>query len=134
MTGIFGSSGQRALEGRLAQLIAQQDVVAQQVANVNTPGFQAQGAQAFATQLQAQLTAQLGGTPVPASGSAPGPTPAPALLSSSTLGAITPDGNGVGFDATMVNLAKTDLNYQAVTRQLQLNFTNVSIAIDRGGA
>jgi flagellar basal-body rod protein FlgB len=134
MTGIFGSSGQRALEGRLAQLIAQQDVVAQQVANVNTPGYQAQGAQAFATQLQAQLTAQLGGTAVPAPGSVPGQTPAPALLSSSTLGAITPDGNGVGFDATMVNLAKTDLNYQAVTRQLQLNFTNVSIAIDRGGA
>ena len=130
MTGIFGGSGQRALEGRLAELIANQDVIAQEVANLDTPGYQARGAGVFAAQLQAQLTAAMGGTAVP--GGAAGATPLAG--GQSGLGALTPDGNGVGYDAAMVNLGKSNLDYQAVARQLQLTFSNLSIAIDKGGA
>jgi flagellar basal-body rod protein FlgB len=129
MTGIFGSAGQRALEGRLAALITNQDVLAQEVSNLDTPGYQAQGAGAFAAQLQAQLTSDMGGTPVAGT--------VPTLLSSpspSGLGALTPDGNGVNYDTVMVNLGKNNLDYQAVSRQLQLTFSNLSIAIDKGGA
>lgn len=130
MTGIFGSSGQRALEGRLAELIANQDVIAQEVANLDTPGFQGQGAGTFAAQLQAQLTAEMGGAAVPGGAAASLAVPS----GQGGLGAITPDGNGVGYDATMVNLGKSNLDYQAVARQLQLTFSNISIAIDKGGA
>lgn len=129
MIGIFGGAGQRALEGRLAELIANQDVLAQEVANLDTPGYQAQGAGAFAAQLQSQLTAQMGGTPV-----AGGAAPLVAAGGGSGLGAQTPDGNGVNYDVTMVELGKANLDYQAVSRQLQLTFTNLSIAVDKGGA
>lgn len=140
---MFGSSGQRALEGRLAQLIAGRSVLADEIANLDTPGYQAQGASSFAGQLQAALDQQLGGAPPqPASGAVPavavplaaGTSPLIPLSAGSGTGALTPDGNGMNLDALMAQLGQTDLDYQAVARQLQLTYTNLSEAIDKGGA
>lgn len=139
--GMFGSAGQRALEGRLAEVIAGRTVLSQQIANVDTPGyaggdvpsFQATLASAVAAQLGGQLPGTAGGT-VPLVAAAGGAAPALVSLSSSSGGGgtLTPDGNGMDFDALMVNLAKTDLDYQSTTRQLQLTYTNLTTAIDLG--
>ena len=180
--GMFSTPGQLALEGRLAQLIAQRTVLADAVANVDTPGYQPAAAASFAPALQAVIAAQLGvpqqvapgsgalaasglasgtvgagagiatggasllsttgagGGPSatltsPASSSPTGASAGTALpVSVPAPGAVTPDGNGVGLDATMAALATNDLGYQAVLRQLQLTYQNISAAIDVGGA
>jgi flagellar basal body rod protein FlgB len=159
LEGMFGSAGQRALEGRLAALIASRDALAQDVANIDTPGYQGGTTSAFASDLQAAITTQLGGTSpdqnaggpglvaaVPAAaipgvaGTASGltplaagsalPVPATGAAAGGQSGVVTPDGNGMDFNALMVQLAKTDLDYQAVSRQLQLTYQNLSTAID----
>ncbi len=145
VNGMFNSPGQRALEGRLAELIAGRSVLAQQVANIDTPGYSGQNLSSFASTMAQAVSAQLGGTLpgtgaaapvvplVPAAGgqgASPGQTVA--LASGGGSGAITPDGNGMDFDALMANLAKTDLDYQAVSRQLQLTYTRLGDAIDFG--
>ncbi len=150
LNGIFSSPGQRALEGRLAQLIAGRTVLSDELANLDTPGFRAQGASAFAAALSARLQAEMGGaTPVAHSASgvvpAAGPLllaggggaaglPAPLGAAGSATGVVTPNGNGMDFEALMVHLAQNGLDYQAVSRQLQLAYTNVREAIDAGGA
>jgi flagellar basal body rod protein FlgB len=172
MGGLFSTPGQLALEARLAALIAQRAVLADAVANVDTPGYQPAAQSGFAPALEAAVAAQLGlgaGTlqtgqgggpaaPAAAAPSAaggfrslaaqsafPGASPPPASPSAvgagvlppvpvPTPGAVTPDGNGVGLDATMAELATNDLDYQAVLRQLQLIYQNISDAIDVGGA
>lgn len=151
--GLFTSAGQLALESRLADLVAQRAVLADAIANVNTPGFQPAQAEAFAPTLRAAALAQLGvpsqsggggsmdsaGVPLslPSAGIAPpnsaGGAGAAGGLASAAPGAVSPDGNGVGLDATMADLAQTDLDYQAVARQLQLVYQNLTTAIDAGG-
>lgn len=162
-SGLFGGSGQVALQSRLASLIAQRAVLADAIANADTPGYQAVQAQAFAPLLQQAVRRALGvggaggGTAVPgptppllpSPPTGPGLTPAAVLPlaaaappAAGTVGAVglsppgrvTPDGNGVSLTAAMVALARNDLGYQAVLRQLQLTYRNLSIAIDAGGA
>ena len=133
LSGMFASPGQLALERRLAALVAGQSVLAQEVANVATPGYTGQGTGSFQASLQAALAQQLG---APAPGGAVPPVPAAGggglLLSSpgSGAGALTPDGNGMDFNALMVDVAENDLGYQAVAHQLQMQFTNIGLAID----
>gem|GEM_PF-2074383 len=152
VSGMFGSPGQKELMGRLAQIIAGRSVLADEIANLDTPGYRAQGASAFEAQMQAAVTAQLGGTTpagaqnglVPAVPAAllplvSGATTGGAILPLSAMasggsGVLTPDGNGMSLDALMAQLGQTDLDYQAVSRQLQLTYTNLSEAIDKGGA
>ncbi len=144
LAGMFGSAGQRALEGRLAELVAGRTVLAAEVANVETPGYRAQGATAFAGRLAAALTAQMGGV-APGAGAATGaqgalaPVPLVAQAGGGALiplvaegqggGVVTPNGNGVGLDGVMAQVAKNDLGEQAVTRQLQLIYQNLQDAI-----
>ena len=60
---------------------------------------------------------------------------APALVpAGGGSGVVTPDGNGMDLDALMAQLGKSDLDYQAVSRQLQLTYQNLQDAIDSGGA
>lgn len=150
IAGLFNSPGQRALEGRLATLIAGRSVLADEIANLDTPGYRAQDAGAFASSLAASLGAQLGATPGPAGTVAPvapvapatstpqGAGAAPLALTGAAPGAgtgvVTPNGNGMDLDALMAGLGKTDLDYQAVSRQLQLTYQNLRDAIDVGGA
>ncbi len=129
LNGIFSSPGQTALESRLASLIAQREALSQQITNLDTPGYNPASANTFAAQLQSRLDAQLG-----VSAGASGQAALPPLPGAASGGVVTPDQNGVDFDATMVNLAKTDLGYQAVARQLQLTYQNLTTAVDAGGA
>ena len=144
LAGMFASPGQRALEGRLAELVAGRTVLAAEVANVETPGYRVQGASAFAGRLAAALTAQMGGA-APGTGAATGapgalaPVPLVAQAGGGALvplgaggqggGVVTPNGNGVGLDGVMAQVAKNDLGEQAVTRQLQLIYQNLQDAI-----
>lgn len=142
---MFSSPGQQQLMGRLANLIAGRSVLASDIANLDTPGYQGQGNASFQASLAATLTRQLGGTaPAPASGGVVSAVPAVPLASTGSGtpqpatgaggGVLTPDGNGMSLDALMAQLAQNDLNYQAVSRQVQLTYTNLSEAIDKGGA
>lgn len=142
LAGMFGSPGQRALEGRLAELVAGRTVLAAEVANVETPGYRAQGAAAFAGRLAAALSAQMGGVapgvgvgaqgalaPVPLVAQAGGGPLIPLVAGGQGGGVVTPNGNGVGLDGVMAQVAKNDLGEQAVTRQLQLIYQNLQDAI-----
>ena len=140
--GLFGSSGQRALEGRLAAVIAGRTALSQQIANIDTPGYNGTDNPSFQASMTAAVAEQLGGqVPGGAGGAVPlvppagqaGPSPAMVpLAATSGGGTVTPDGNGMDFDALMANLAKNDLDYQSLTRQLQLTYKNLSDAIDLG--
>jgi flagellar basal body rod protein FlgB len=131
---MFASPGELALERRLAALVAGQSVLAQEVANVSTPGYTGQGTAAFQASMQAALSRQLG---APSPGTIVAPVPpagggafVPLAAPGTGRGAVTPDGNGVDFNALMVDVAENDLGYQAVAHQLQLQFLNIGLAID----
>jgi len=137
---MFASAGQLALEARLADLVAERAVLADQVANLDTPGYDPNQAAAFAPVLAAQVAAELGlgaGGAASGAGAPGGPGSALAAWPVPVVpapGPVTPDGNAVGLDATMVALAQDDLAYQAVARQLALVYQGLQTAIDLGGA
>ncbi len=133
LNGLFSTPGQQALEGKLAELVAARSALANEIANIDTPGYAGAGAVAFANNLQSALDQQLGVT----SAAAPAGSLVQVSASGSvggTSGAVTPDGNSVGLDSTMAQLAQQDLYYQAVAEQLHMSYGQISTAIDQGGA
>jgi flagellar basal body rod protein FlgB len=147
LAALFGSPGQRALEARLAALVAGRQALSQEIANLDTPGYRGQDVGPFAAALASAVAAELGTAP-PQDGAGTVPPVAPAAVPGATAwwpapvggtvdtgaaGVVTPDANGMDFDALMVQLAETDLGYQAVARQLQLVYAGLRAAIDAAG-
>lgn len=133
LNGLFATAGQQALEARLAELVAARSALSNEIANVDTPGYSGAGAIAFANSLQTSLDQQLGVRARAGSAGHLVSTAAAGGVGGSS-GAVTPDGNSVGLDAVMVQLAQQDLYYQAVTEQLNLRYGQMTTAIDQGGA
>jgi flagellar basal body rod protein FlgB len=102
----------QGVDGVLAQALAVTDlrtrVLANDVANANTPGFQAQDA-TFAAVLRAQM------------GLGPGPDPLRGVVFASP-GLMTPNGNGVDLEATMVALQQTVTASQGIGQTLADHF------------
>lgn len=114
-------------------------VLANNIANSDTPGYQAQTVQ-FEDLLQQQLQAADGSTPMSGLRADSrhfviGPRELsdiqPAAVSDTT-GAMRPDGNNVDVEGQMAQLSANQLWYQALVRMESDSFTRLAIAIKGG--
>ncbi len=135
---IFGERGTLALEHGLWALALRQRVIADNVANANTPGFK-RGDVSFARELQSYLDAAgaWGGAGQGAAGAAggagggPAPTFRPTVYrETGTAGRL--DGNNVDMEREMASLLETALLYQAAVRQLSGKLRILQLAVSEG--
>jgi flagellar basal-body rod protein FlgB len=103
------------LHAALNGLMARQSVIANDIANASTPGFQASQVD-FETALRHAMAA---GAAPPMSAAVVSPTNAPA----------NQDGNNVNLEAETLSLADTQLRYQAMVDAVngQFHILNISI-------
>jgi flagellar basal-body rod protein FlgB len=94
---------------RLAWVDKRQELLAQNIANADTPGWLARDLSPFAAQL-AQAGVGLARTdPMHLAGTAGGAQPAP-----SVTGERAPDGNGVAMDVELAKVADTETTHDLV--------------------
>lgn len=115
----FSSVGWQSLEGGLRLLSLRQQVLSNNVANANTPGFKRSDVP-FQQIMQQFISSQ--GTAQPA-------TP---LIRREGGSSIKPDGNNVDIDSEMVQLAENNLIYQAAIRQLNMRINHLRLSISEG--
>jgi flagellar basal-body rod protein FlgB len=103
------------LHAALNGLMARQSVIANNMANASTPGFQASQVD-FETALRQAMEA---GTAPPMNAAVVSPTNAPS----------NQDGNNVNLEADTMSLADTELRYQAMVNAMngQFQILNTSI-------
>lgn len=114
---MIDSSGS-ALYAALNGLAARQRVIANNVANVETPGYVA-GRVSFEDSLRAAIQ-----------GGNPGDTSVSTLRSTDP---VNLNGNNVSIDNEVVSLTKTDLAYQLMISALNSKFGLLRTAIGSGG-
>jgi flagellar basal-body rod protein FlgB len=124
--GLMSAPGVQALMANVEVLTARQRALAQNVANVDTPGYQAVDVN-FPLAMSRALAEQ----------SAPGGTgvasPAGMPLVGNP-GVMQVDGNGVDVDKQMIEIAKTQTWYAATNQDLQLQLRILTLAAGDGGA
>ncbi|WP_439816012.1 flagellar basal body rod protein FlgB [Zavarzinia sp. CC-PAN008] len=123
------------LARRMEWLSVRQRVVAQNVANVNTPGYLAKDLKepGFAALLRGQ------GSKLPLAGTAAGP--AKALLGSAGAAngkvtekgyEITPTGTGVQLESEMMKLSETQMEHDTVSGLYRKNMAMIRMALGGG--
>lgn len=132
---ILSSPQETVLEQALGASSLRHKVIANNIANVNTPGFKKSDV-VFEDKLAAAMD---GKSPLPMArthanhlaGSRQGDAFTPLVVTDTTTSLRT-DGNNVDIDAEMANVAKNTIYYDAVAKQLGRYFTNLKSVI-RGG-
>lgn len=112
------------LEKYLDLAAYQQRLVAGNLANIDTPGFTAQGID-FAAEMQRALAAPAQFEPGHAGGPRPGPRPVEGLEA-------RPDGNNVSVDRESALLAETQIRFQLGSQLLRRQFQSVRNVIQEG--
>jgi len=112
---VFNDVSSSALQVALGGLVARQRTIANNVANIQTPGYHA-GTVAFEDALAAAVRA---GRPVEGLAPTTGTSTAPTRL----------DGNNVNLDEQTLSHVETTLRYQLVVRALDNHFTDLHTAI-----
>lgn len=136
MQGIFGERGFLALEKGLEALALRHRVLADNVANANTPGFKRADV-SFAAELAAYLDRQAGRRGAPLRGGSGGAAGAgqaefrPRIWRMVTTSQRL-DGNNVDIEAEMARLAENALLYEAAVRQLSAKLNCLRLAITEG--
>jgi flagellar basal-body rod protein FlgB len=108
-----GSAIYAALNG----LAARQRVIANNVANVETPGFIA-GKVSFEDSLRAAISG--------------GDAGATSVSTVASTDAVNQNGNNVSLDGEVVSMTDTDLRYQLMVQALNQKFTLLRTAIGSG--
>ncbi len=130
---ILSSPQEAVLEQALGAATLRQRVIANNIANVNTPGFKRSE-----VVFEEKLAAAMSGKPLPMARTHPGHLPAsreaagPAIVTD-TATSMRTDGNNVDIDAEMANTAKNQIYYNAVAQMLGRYYSNLKSAI-KGGA
>lgn len=128
---IFGSRAMDALEKGLGALALRHRVIANNIANVNTPGFK-KSEVSFARELEAYLNAREAG----AAGTGAGGATAQAAFRPRVIRVDSRsarlDGNNVDIEEEMTRLAENALLYEAVARQMAGKFASLRAAITEG--
>lgn len=114
-----------ALERALAGEAARQRATADNLANLDTPGYRPRGV-AFEDQLRAALTAQ---DDPEGMERVEGVQPHAGVA---TSGPLRRDGNGVDLEAEMVQLSESQLHYAAVTKLLAHKFQMLKTVATEG--
>ncbi|HEY3083489.1 MAG TPA: flagellar basal body rod protein FlgB [Chloroflexota bacterium] len=141
--GLFGDTASRALRTALGGLQLRQQTVANNVANVDTPGFRAQEV-SFEEQLRAELAApqrqpRLTRLGLTTTNERHIPLEPQARRSETQLqvtesldGTLRNDGNTVDIDREMSRLAETQISYNALAQVQISRFANLRNAIREG--
>ncbi len=117
---MFDTTNLKVLEMGLNAASERQNVIANNLANIDTPGFK-QSSVVFEDLLNESL--QQGDTlPLtrtnPAHFGNPDPTQVQPQIETETNTSIRPDGNNVAMDQQMTELAKNGIYYNALTQQI----------------
>ncbi|MHC1746194.1 MAG: flagellar basal body rod protein FlgB [Negativicutes bacterium] len=132
---VVSSSYQKVMEKALSASGLRNQVISNNIANVNTPGFKRSDvefegilAQALDNKNRLSLTStnvqHLSGN-----GGTTGTTP---TIHTSSENTMRIDGNNVDIDAEMANIAKNTIYYNAIAHQLSRYFSNLKSAIREG--
>lgn len=133
LDGLLSQPGMVALQSRLELLSAQRGAIADNLANVDTPGYKpivaryASAPGGFGASFATAL-ASAGGSGGGGAAGAPGSI----VFVRETGVTMRADGNGVGVDSEMARLARTQLWYASDARVLQMDFQRLLVAV-RGG-
>jgi flagellar basal-body rod protein FlgB len=114
----------RAAKLALNGLSRRQEVISHNLANIDTPGFQAQKVDfegALQRALDGSQTIGLSATHGAHLGSPDG-TAARIQVSARQGGSMRADGNNVDLDVELVQMAETELRYEALTRLVNKKF------------
>ena len=115
---VTGTAPDRLLEAALDGLAVRQKLVGDNIANVDTPGFKASRA-SFEGALLRAIGAERELRMLPVANSVPGPDELPPGLAARVErdpSSRRVDGNNVDIDQEMVELAETNLTYNAITQ------------------
>ncbi|RYE09944.1 MAG: flagellar basal body rod protein FlgB [Hyphomicrobiales bacterium] len=132
---VGGLSLFQALGDKMRWHQARQGVLAENVANADTPGYRERDLKAFSLSEVGKSSAMVTTSvtsPTHISVSSGG---GPAAYGSNESGnfEITPSGNGVTLEDEMMKVAGNDMDYQAVTALYTRSMRLLKIAIGRGG-
>ncbi len=131
---ILSSPQESVLEQALGAASLRHKVIANNIANVNTPGFKKSDV-VFEEKLAAAMAGKRAGLTRTHAKHLPGRQGdgfSPAVVTD-TKTSLRTDGNNVDIDAEMANVAKNTIYYNAVAQQLGSYFSNLKTAI-RGGS
>jgi flagellar basal-body rod protein FlgB len=138
---LFDTPAMRVLSNAMAASRLTHEVVAHNLANVNTPGFKRTEV-LFAERLRAALSAQgaargaLRGVRTDAAhlpiGEAPDPTDVRATTVVRAETSLRPDGNNVDLEAEMVRLQENTLLYGALAQLVRSRFAQLRTVINEG--
>jgi flagellar basal-body rod protein FlgB len=138
---ILSGDTQRVLEKALKASGLTQEVIAHNLANVDTPGFK-RSEVIFQEKLAAALAAeregdgQLKGTRTDSRHLPIGEVPSPGGVEPTTVvraeTSLRPDGNNVDLDSEMVKLSQNTLLYQALAQLVRMKMTQLRSAISEG--
>lgn len=124
MTGGVADLTTRTLEAALSGASTQHRVAANNLANIETPGYTARHA-SFQDQLRAALSKERAGIQ-------PGAVEAVKPALTPTGDPAGPDGNNVSIESEMMVLGEASARYQALTRLLDRKLQMVGTAIGDG--
>ena len=134
------------LKSRLGYLAERQKVIAQNVANANTPGYAARDLKAFSFQAKVQAATEAAAPVSAASGMAvtqPGHMQAPGAARGLAAGVktnkqadseVTLDGNGVVLEDEMVKLTQARMDYEAAVGFYTKSMGLLKMAIRKPGS
>lgn len=118
------------LEGGLSELARRQAIIANNVANANTPGYQAQAFSQFLTEAEGQIGSEPG-----AAGLAEGAAAAPALAGATSQAAgpgAPAAGSSVVLEDQMAKLAENNLRYTSYIRLLNYKIAVLRKVVSQG--
>jgi flagellar basal-body rod protein FlgB len=133
------------LKSRLGYLSDRQRIIAENVANADTPGYQARDLKPFSFKAQVQAATSSAATPagvmavtqaghMQAPAARPGPAGAIVKTAKSPDSEETMDGNGVVLEDQMVKLTDTRMEYDAAVGIYQQAAGFLKMAIKKPGA
>lgn len=135
MNGLVVSPVEQVLERALAASALRHKVIANNIANVNTPGFKKSR-----VRFEDELQQALDGSRIPLAATDPRhlpgrhaasiPTPQTVPVTGTTM---RRDGNNVDIDQEMALMAENNIYYSALAQQMANYFSGIKTAINGGG-
>ncbi len=126
---------QSGLQGRRLR----QSVISSNIANADTPGFQAQGVE-FESELKARIGAKSSANAVAQTehghmngGGQTGSNSAGNVTARETTGNVGPDGNNVSRDEEMSRMAENQILYRATAKSVTTKLALLRYAISESG-
>jgi len=127
MVCILNNTSYAVMQKSLDAVWLRQQVIADNIANIDTPGYKSKTVQ-FEALLKQALAGDSGRLEEMAAASV---LPEPQILESAGS-AIRADGNNVDVDGENIQLVRTQLQYEYMTRKISDEFSRLRYAISEG--